>query len=352
MQSRLDKSLKLDAINHQNTLYALLQNGMNLSLHAVKATLGRFGVNNRQDSTDLYIEWALDGESLYRGDRIIECNGKVIVSQTKDEFLKQTSACGKCELVVIRKRTAQQNHQLLLQSQEDNQRLQHRISYLEDQVKELQQSTKEMITAPIQNGKHTNQMVKSPTKNTKGDHVTSISISSTPIAPKQNEKPQIFQRGNFVATIIGGKAIQTSYKPTNHIIASNSNTSSTNSNSMHTTKTVIKDMNGCATSDSEHDIHYPSHRNGLHHSQSQQYIGTNSNNKLFGSASKISIGNDTHSHNAHNSHSMSKHKEKQREHYKENRSRMFRESINRHNSHPNLLNGDVSEQQKYVVFLN
>lgn len=324
LQSRLDKSLKTDLASTQNALYMQLQNGLNLSLQAVLATLGKFGVNGKQDAHGLYIEWALDGESLYRGDRIIECNGKMISIQTKEDFQKMTNGCSKCELVVIRKRNAQQNHQLLIQSQEDNQRLQHRISYLEDQVKELQYSTKEMITAPpIQNHKH-----NPPTpnhRNGKGDHVTSISISSPIISPKDNDKPQIFQRGNFVATIIGGKAIQTSYPITTQTLPTHP------SHSVHTTKTVIKDVNG---SDSEHDLHYRTPRtNGLQHSQSQQYIGTNG--KLFGSSSKISISNESHS-----SHSVSRHKDK-RDHYKENR-RIQRENMDRHNSHPNLLNGDVS----------
>lgn len=328
LQSRLDKSLKNDLASTQNALYSQIQNGLNLSLHAVLGTLGRFGVNSKQDAHGLYVEWALDGENLYRGDRIIECNGKMVVAQSKEEFQKITNGNSKCELVVIRKRSAQQNHQLLIQSQEDNQRLQHRISYLEDQVKELQHSTKEMKTAPIQKQKQNPPPPPPPTnnhRNGKGDHVTSISISSPIISPKDNEKPQIFQRGNFVATIIGGKAIQTAYPVTA--------TQTLPSHSIHTTKTVIKDVNGCAASDSEHDLHYRTpHRNGLQHSQSQQYIGTNG--KMYGSSSKISISNES-------SHSNSRHKDK-RDHYKENRRMQQRDNMDRHNSHPNLLNGDVS----------
>lgn len=289
----------------------------------------------------LYVEWALDGEGLHRNDRIIECNGKVIALQTKEEFQKVAGTNGKCDLVVIRKRSPQQNQQLLIQSQEDNQRLQHRISYLEDQVKELQHSTKEIIAAPMQNNNLTN---GSPAngKNGKGDHVTSISISSTPTSPKDNEKPQIYQRGNFVATIIGGKAIQTSAYPVTS--THQSNNSNSTPHSMHTTKTMIKEMNGNIVSDSEHDIHYRSQRNGLQHSQSQQYIGTNS--KLFSSASKISINSDSN-----NAHSVSRLKDRQREYlYKENR-RIHRENMDRHNSHPNLLNGDVSIHGITEIFI-
>lgn len=329
LQSRLDKSLKSESISGQNSLFAMVQNGSNLSLHICRTTVGRFGVNNRQDASGLYVEWVLDGESLFRGDRIIECNGKVIGTETKEEFLKVANVNGRCDLVVIRKRAPQQNQQLLLQSQEDNQRLQHRISYLEDQVKELQYSTKERIPAPMQNGKHTS---SASHKNAKGDHVTSISISSSPITPKENDKPQIYQRGNFVATIIGGKAIQTSYQPTHQI-------TTTQPKSIHTTKTVIKETNGLTAPDAEHHLHYRSNRNSLQHSQSQQYIGKDSN--IFGSAAKISIDNESNNlYNLHNSHSLLKQKEKSRDVYKENR-KLMRESIDRHNSHPNLLNGNV-----------
>ncbi|XP_055306547.1 uncharacterized protein LOC129570850 [Sitodiplosis mosellana] len=128
---------------------------------------------------------------------------------------------GRCQLVVIRI-NKQQNNQMLLQSQQDNQRLQHRISYLEDQVRD-------MIN---QNSRRTNQKIM------KRDHVTSINISSS---PQDNEGAQVFQRGNFIATIIGGKAIQTT-----HSVSSN----------------------GSAT--------YRPQRNTLQHSHSQQYIGANS----------------------------------------------------------------------------
>lgn len=321
LQSRLDKSLKSDLASEQNSLFVLIQNGMNLSLHAVKTTLGRFNVTNRQDGNGLYIEWVLDGESLYRGDRIIECNGMVIGTQTKEDFHKMVNGNDKCELVVVRKRATPQNHQQLLQSQEDNQRLQHRISYLEDQVKEMQYPTKDIITAPKQNGNHT---TSASHKNVKGDHVTSISISSSPIHPKENDKPQTYQRGNFVATIIGGKAVQ-AYQPVHE-------TTTTPRKSMHTTKTVISDPN---------ETQPPRRR--VQYNQSQQYIGTS--NKLSGSASTISIGNDMNSlNNLNHSHSVSRHKDKQRDPYKENR-RVMLSSNDRHSSHPNLLNDNVRKSR-------
>lgn len=309
LQSRLDKSLKSELANEQHSLYVMIQNGMHLSLHAVKTIVGRFSVTSRQESSGLYIDWVLDGETLFRGDRILECNGILIGAETKEDFHKMVNENEECELVVVRKRATQPNHQLLLQSQENNQRLQHRISYLEDQVKEMQHSKKDKITTPIQNGIH-NTIANH--KNVKGDHVTSINISSSPIK-KQNEKPQIYQRGNFVATIVGGKAIQ-AYQPEHE-------TTTKPRKSMHTTKTAFTDS-----------MENQPHRRRVQYTGSQQY--------LIGSTSTISIANVTSSmHSA--DHFVSKHKDKQRDRYKENR-RMLRSSIDRHNSHPTLLTDNVS----------
>lgn len=199
----------------------MIRSGVNLSIQAVQATVGRWAACSKPDSTGLWVEWALDGEGLYRGDRILEVNGKIIACKTREELQKLLGVSGKCQMVVVRKRSTSFQQQQLLQSQEDNQRLQHRISYLEDQVKELQlvRGCGTPSPPPQMNG-----------STTAGGHVTSISISSPPTTPP--EKPQIFQRGNYVTTIIGGKAV---------------NGSSPASLRNHITKTIIKEnqQNGC-----------------------------------------------------------------------------------------------------------
>ncbi|XP_055704332.1 uncharacterized protein LOC129802483 isoform X2 [Phlebotomus papatasi] len=180
LQSRLEKS-KPEA----NSIYSILQNGTNLSLHAVHVTVGRWAATSRNDCPGMWIEWALEGEGLYRGDRIIEVNGKILSGRTREELQRLIGNTSRCQLVVIRQRAMPFAQQQLLQSQEDNMRLQHRISYLEDQVKELQEN-KESRSSPTNNA-----------------HVTSISISSP--NPKVPDKPEIFQRGNFITTIVDGK---------------------------------------------------------------------------------------------------------------------------------------------------
>lgn len=327
LQSRLEKSIRTTNGNTANSLFNLLQSGANLSLHAIQVTVGRFAVSMKPDAPGLYVEWGLDGEQLFRGDRIIEANGKILSAvNTKDELAKIIGDSGKCDIVVIRKRPAPQHQQLLIQSQEDNQRLQHRISYLEDQVKELQEASKEKVVMPA-NG--VNQSDTSA-QHAKNGHVTSINISaasspSTP--PSDTEKPQIYQRGNFITTIIGGRPV-TSPPP-----SSPSKTSVQN----HITKTIIKEMNGGSHryDDDHHDIqYYQNQKNMLQHSQSHHHIGGSSTGKLFGSASKISIGSDeTYAQAA-----MSARREREK-HYREPKENRRRDEIERHSSHPNLLNG-------------
>lgn len=72
-------------------------------------------------------------------------------------------------------------------------RLQHRISYLEEQVKELLDTQKEKSSPSMSNGSQRS-----------GTHITSISISSSP-SDHDEERPMIYQRGSFVTTIVGGK---------------------------------------------------------------------------------------------------------------------------------------------------
>lgn len=298
LQSRIDKSLKTDVPNSELPIYSQLKNGVNLSLYAVNANLGRFGLNVKENCNGVHIDWVLEGEALFRGDRVIECNGKIVNCHSKEECQKLINSSGKCELVVIRKKTSHLNHQILLQSQEDNQRLQHRISYLEDQVKDLQQSTKDIITCSPQNSKNVshiqNGKQQTNQKIIKGDHVTSINISSSPY---DSEKPQVFQRGNFVATIIGGKAIKSSLHQIEEIIK---NANSSQPNEIY--KSIVANLEN------------PSHFNESNYQKPHIYEPSG---KLFTPASKVSIS-----------------KEKYRD-LKENY-RRHRGPSDRHNSQPDL----------------
>ncbi|XP_058831646.1 uncharacterized protein LOC131690124 isoform X2 [Topomyia yanbarensis] len=199
LQARLDKSKP-----ESNSLYGMLQSGVNLTLHAVQATPGRWNASMRTDFPGFWVDWALEGEGLQRGDRIIEVNGKIIPGKTREELQKLMNTAGKCEMVILRKKSIPFSQQQLQQSQADNVRLQHRISYLEDQVKEL--------LTTRDNNTDSGSSQASIINGSGGAHVTSISITSPPSTPPEN-KPQIYQRGSFVTTIVDGKPAKI---PPNH----------------------------------------------------------------------------------------------------------------------------------------
>lgn len=199
LQSRLEKSTTPNGNSNPNTLFNVVSSGANLTLHAIQAIVGRFSIVARADAPGLYVEWTLDGEGLIKGDRILEANGKIIETSSKEEFSKGIGRNGtKCEFVVVRKRQMTLQQQQLIKSEEVNQRLQHRISYLEDQIEEMVESSKEkngyraVKEAPRSNG--------FAEKKTNG-HITSINISND-----RQDKPQIYQRGSFVTTIIDGSS--------------------------------------------------------------------------------------------------------------------------------------------------
>lgn len=123
------------------SLYNLLKKGHQLTFTAIQASTGRWNANQKQDGDGFYVDWVMEGEELHRGDRIIEINGRILSGRNKDELQKVCANTSKCDLVVIRKKSISMvnliphsSHLQLQQTQADNLRLQHRISYLEEQV--------------------------------------------------------------------------------------------------------------------------------------------------------------------------------------------------------------------------
>uniref|UniRef100_A0A182MMW7 PDZ domain-containing protein n=1 Tax=Anopheles culicifacies TaxID=139723 RepID=A0A182MMW7_9DIPT len=178
LQGRLDKPKQ-----EPNTLYGMLQSGASLSLLAIRASTGRWNASTKNDQPGFWVDWVLEGESLQRGDRIIEINGKAIGGRNREEMARAIGTHSKSEIVVARARKApsvnQLAHQSLQQTQADNVRLQHRISYLEDQVRELLSSKDSGV---IRSGVAVN--------GSGGAHITSISITSPPSTPPEGKTPQ------------------------------------------------------------------------------------------------------------------------------------------------------------------
>lgn len=189
---------KEKCISNVSSMFSILRNGHQLALHAVQASTGRWNASQKNDLGDgFFVDWVMEGETLQRGDRIIEINGRVLSGRNKDELQKLCANTQRCDIVVIRKKSismvninTNQNQQLQ-QTQADNMRLQHRISYLEEQVKELLQTQKEKSSPAM-----------SSSSQRSGTHITSISISTS---PSDEDRPVTYQRGSFVTTIVGGK---------------------------------------------------------------------------------------------------------------------------------------------------
>ncbi|XP_050324782.1 uncharacterized protein LOC126756029 isoform X3 [Bactrocera neohumeralis] len=231
LQARLEKSKP-----ELQTIYNIINSGATLSLHAVHATTGRWAAHTKPDQPGFYVEWALEGDGLYKGDRILEVNGKMIACRTKEELQKVIGNSGKCQIVVLRKKCAPIPQKQLDQEKENNMRLQHRISYLEEQVRELQSAKEQPQQQQTQAMPQTpqNQTTAAHINNGTNSHVTSISISSPPSTPPDN-KPLIFQRGNYITTLVGGKPIEL-------IGENNTQNALSKSNSVaHITKTLIKE---------------------------------------------------------------------------------------------------------------
>jgi sulfur dioxygenase len=198
VQGRLEKDRQRADVS---SLFAILRNGHQLTLHQVQAATGRWNASQKHDCGDgFYVDWVMEGEELQRGDRIIELNGRILAGKGKDELQKLCAGTNRCDLVVIRKRSVSlvsvvsaASSQQLQQSQADNMRLQHRISYLEEQVKELLDVQKEKSSPVMSSGSQRS-----------GTHITSISISSSP-SEHDEDRPVTYQRGAFVTTIVGGK---------------------------------------------------------------------------------------------------------------------------------------------------
>lgn len=193
-------------------------------------------------------------------------------------------------MVVLRKKPAAIPQKQLDQEKENNMRLQHRISYLEEQVKELQ-CTKQDHDVITQQQQQLMQMQDSQLHG----HVTSISISSPPSTPP--DKPLIFQRGNYITTLVGGKPIELMGEESPEVQHKRHNALTKSKSAAHITKTLIRE-------NSNHDINVMVSNKSL-------------------SASRISVNSDSNFMSL-NQHSHKREKERHRERERDQRERYER----------------------------
>ncbi|KAE9530596.1 hypothetical protein AGLY_011058 [Aphis glycines] len=163
---RLEEIEQHNEQNENNTLYNYLVSNPRtvISLQAVELEYDpkspKFGVGSRKDKPGLFIDWTVDDLGFSKGDRLLEVNGKVVLSMKNNHDLNRLlevspssvrvvvmhdgpSAGHQMELAALRReldacRTrAEETDRSKHAYKTENVRLSHRVSYLEDQVSEL-----------------------------------------------------------------------------------------------------------------------------------------------------------------------------------------------------------------------
>ncbi|XP_052133097.1 uncharacterized protein LOC113211833, partial [Frankliniella occidentalis] len=142
-----------------NTLYSCVGPAGRAGLVSVQVQYDpkspQFGAGPRDDAPGLYVHWATDTSGMAKGDRVLEVNGKLVLSKTRDDMHRLLAVSpDPAQLVLLRAAPEQDlsamsaqlsaERERALQAERsadslraDSVRLSHRISYLEDQVSEL-----------------------------------------------------------------------------------------------------------------------------------------------------------------------------------------------------------------------
>ncbi|XP_030766998.1 uncharacterized protein LOC115890795 [Sitophilus oryzae] len=216
-----------------NTLYSCVDGDQYVIIKAIRLDYDvkspKFAFGPKEKVPGLWIEWALEETDLHKDDRLIEVNGKIVLTKTRDELARLLAAApDPAQLVILRKitengnpsppvsNTASQEVAALRSELEhvkeradeaqrmkdglksDNIRLTHRISYLEEQVSDLLNRKSEpesRITSP------------NPSISKSNQNVTNISITSqhSPVSTHSSNHSndvQVFQKGPQVTTLV------------------------------------------------------------------------------------------------------------------------------------------------------
>ncbi|KAK4876159.1 hypothetical protein RN001_012581 [Aquatica leii] len=221
-----------------HTLYSCVNNYGTANLHAVEIVYDpnspRFGAGSKDSNSGLWIDWALEHTRLFKGDRLIEVNGKIVLNKTREDLTRLLAAApDPAQIVVMRKVTATQRNNAYTSTSSDevaalrnelgvvreraeetqktkdglvsdNIRLTHRISYLEEQVAEL--LARKNLEVSENSIPSKNSVLTSTVKTS--HNVTNINISSQPQHRSTNTNGsatsdlQIFQKGPQVTALV------------------------------------------------------------------------------------------------------------------------------------------------------
>ncbi|KAL3269207.1 hypothetical protein HHI36_008289 [Cryptolaemus montrouzieri] len=232
LQLCLDESSKFNA--SMATLFSCVHGKEQIVLVGVEVEFDpkspKFGAGEKEQG-GLWIDWALEDTGLYKDDRIIEVNGKIVLTKTRDDLARLLAAApDPAQMVVLRKlvnntssvktSTDYKNEVTSLRTEldavreraeeaqrtkdglrSDNIRLTHRISYLEEQVSELlTRKTSEDIRIVTQSP------IVSTVKS--NQNITNINITShqsgpeSPSGSSSSKDIQVFQKGPQVTALV------------------------------------------------------------------------------------------------------------------------------------------------------
>ncbi|CAG9760701.1 unnamed protein product [Ceutorhynchus assimilis] len=232
LQLCIEESNKSSSEN--NTLYSCIYGSEYVILQAINVEYDtkspKFGASQKDNVPGLWIDWALEETGLAKGDRLIEVNGKIVLTKTREDLTRllaaapdpaqlvilrkltgngrgPVSSCGpdvqevaflRCELETVKERAgeAQRVKEGLIS---DNIRLTHRISYLEEQVSELLNRKTEID--------NNNRIMSPPPVISKSNqNVTNINITSqnSPASTHSSHSGeiQVFQKGPQLTALI------------------------------------------------------------------------------------------------------------------------------------------------------
>ncbi|XP_017780055.1 PREDICTED: uncharacterized protein LOC108565225 [Nicrophorus vespilloides] len=225
LQHCLEESNK--KLSDSHTLFSCLSGNEPVSLHIAEIVYDpkspRFGAGQRDSTPGLWVDWALEDTGLCKGDRLVEVNGKIVLTKGREDLARLLHAapdpallvvlrkgnnggCAvtsstsrevaalRCELEVVKER-AEESQRAKDGLRSDNIRLTHRISYLEEQVSELlnRKSPDSDIRVVTQSP-----VITSTVKTSQ--NVTNINICSQPTQVVNKE--QVFQKGPQMTTLV------------------------------------------------------------------------------------------------------------------------------------------------------
>ncbi|XP_044265303.1 uncharacterized protein LOC123011750 [Tribolium madens] len=253
LQLCLDESNKNSSESH--TLYSCVNGSVHVILLGVEVEYDpkspKFGASQKEAVPGLWIDWALEETGLCKGDRLVEVNGKIVLTKNRDDLSRLLAAAPdpaqivilrklaqngttpsvgttskevaslRCELEAVRERAdeAQKTKENLIS---DNIRLTHRISYLEEQVSELLCRKKSDSDVRI--------LAKTPVISTvkTNQNVTNINITTQPTS----KELQVFQKGQVTALVANIPGLETS-KDTHSALPVRSKSSLSNVSNTH-----------------------------------------------------------------------------------------------------------------------